>query len=57
MTCVKCLNFTHRNYRYLYFGEFIELFDSYKKIYNFETQKCIYKLEESERPVAKLSEL
>ena len=44
-------------YKGMYFGEFIELFDSYKKIYNFETQKCIYKLEESERPIAKLSEL
>ena len=32
--------------RYMYFGEWSDLFDEYKKIYNFEVKKMLFRTEE-----------
>lgn len=51
------MGYTHKNAGLLYFGEYVELFEGYKKLYNFEKQKLIYRIDEGGREVARLSDL
>lgn len=53
--CVNRMGYTPKTAGLLYFGEYVELFEGYKKLYNFEKQKMIYKVDE--REVARLSDL
>lgn len=55
--CVNRMGYTPKNAGFLYFGEYVELFESYKKLYNFETKKMLYRVDEGEREVARLSDL
>lgn len=55
--CVTRMGYTPRSAGLLYFGEYVALFEGYRKLYNFETQRMIYRLEEREREVARLSDL
>ena len=54
--CVCRLGFTHEQAHFLRFGKFVDLFEAYKKLYNFETKKALYKLPE-EKMVASLMDL
>lgn len=36
-------------FRHMYLGTYVELFEEYKKLYNFETQKYLYEVEENQR--------
>lgn len=51
------MGYTPRSAGLLYFGEYVALFEGYRKLYNFETQRMIYRLEKREREVARLSDL
>lgn len=51
------MGYTPWNVGLLYFGECMLLFEAYKKLYNFEKQKLIYKLDAGSREIARLSDL
>ena len=55
--CVNRMGYTPKEAGLLYFGEYVELFEGYKKLYNFEKQNMIYKVAPGEREVARLSDL
>lgn len=40
------MGFTKNEIRYMYFSEWSDLFDEYKKIYNFEVKKMLFRTEE-----------
>lgn len=42
------LGFTYRQTGQLYFGFWVDLFEAYKKQYNFETKRGLYLLKEEE---------
>lgn len=42
------LGFTHKTVGFQYFGLWADLFETYKKQYNFETKKGIYRILEME---------
>lgn len=42
------LGFTHRTVGFQYFGFWLDLFETYKKQYNFETKRGLYQLMEME---------
>lgn len=42
------LGFTYRQTMQMYFGFWMDLFEIYKKQYNFETKRAVYTLEEDE---------
>ncbi len=42
------LGFSHKTIGFQYFGYWADLFETYKKNYNFETQKGIYRILEME---------
>lgn len=44
--CVTRLGFSYNQVRYLTFGKYVDLFEAYKRIYNFETKKMLYKIDE-----------
>lgn len=42
----------------MYMGKFIDLMEAYKKVYNFETKRMLYAIEETaEKKVTSLMEL
>ena len=41
---VKKLGFSYRTVGWQYFGYWMDLFETYKKQYNFETKRGLYKL-------------
>lgn len=45
---VTRLGFTHRTIGHQYFGYWADLFETYKKNYNFETKKGLYRILEME---------
>lgn len=51
------MGYTPKTAGFLYLGEYVELFESYKKLYNFEKQRLIYRLDGAEREVSRLSDL
>lgn len=53
---VNRLGFTYQSAKYLYFGKYIDLFEAFKRVYNFETSRMLYKIEE-EKKVTSLLEL
>lgn len=53
---VNKLGFTYKQVGQLYFGIWADLFETYKKQYNFETKRALYDLQEEE-PVSSLSVL
>ena len=54
--CMNRLGFTYSQTMHMYFGKFVDLFEIYKEVYNFETKRLLYKLEE-EKKVTSLIEL
>jgi len=50
------LGFSFKEAGRLYFGRYVDMFEVHKRIYNFETKRCLYVTDEP-KPVAKLSEL
>lgn len=42
------LGFTYRQTMQMYFGVWMDLFDAFKKQYNFEIKRAVYTLEEEE---------
>lgn len=50
------LGFSFKEAGRLYFGKFVDMFEVHKRIYNFETKRCLYATDEPKQ-VAKLSEL
>lgn len=51
------LGFTHRETMQMYFGFWMDLFETYKKQYNFETKRGLYNIQEEDEPVSSLSVL
>lgn len=45
---VTRLGFTYKTIGFLYFGYWADLFETYKKNYNFETKKGLYRILEME---------
>ena len=45
---VTKLGFTHKTVGFQHFGFWLDLFETYKKQYNFETKRGLYKLMEME---------
>ncbi len=43
------LGFTYRQVGHLYFGLWVDLYEMFKKQYNFEKRKMIYVLQDNER--------
>ena len=41
----------------MYFGFWVDLFETYKKQYNFETKRGLYNIQEEDEPVSSLSVL
>lgn len=42
------LGLTEKRINQMYLGQWIDLYEAYKVIYNFETEKSLYQLEEKE---------
>lgn len=53
------LGFTYRQVGHMFFGFWIDLFEEYKKQYNFETKRGLYKIEEhpEDEPISSLDVL
>ena len=50
------LGFTYEQTQHLTFGKYVDMFEAYKNIYNFETKRMLYKIEE-EKEVSSLMDL
>jgi hypothetical protein len=53
---INKLGFTYKETGHMYFGLWADLFEIYKKQYNFETKRALYRIDEEE-PVSSLSVL
>lgn len=51
------LGFSYRECGWLYFGQWCDLFEAYKRQYNFEKKRMIYEVQEAEEPVSSLDVL
>lgn len=51
------LGFTYRECGWLYFGQWCDLFEIYKRQYNFEKKRLIYDVQEPEEPISSLDVL
>ena len=43
------LGFTYRQVKHMYFGFWVDLYEMFKKQYNFEKKQMIYVLQDNER--------
>ncbi|MCI5872149.1 MAG: hypothetical protein PUJ55_00100 [Clostridiales bacterium] len=53
---INRLGFTMQQVEKMYFGEWQDFFEVYKKVYNFETSKQLY-CEEEEEKIASINDL
>lgn len=51
------LGFTYRQVCQMYFGFWADLFENYKKQYNFEAKRALYSIREEDEEVSSLSVL
>lgn len=54
---VNRLGFTYAQVGHLYFGEWLELFEAFKKQHNFEMRRMLYGRAEEEEPISSLDVL
>lgn len=51
------LGFKYEEARHMYFGQYVNLMEIYKTVYNFETKRCLYDTGPEEKKVSSLMDL